>query len=111
MFPYYVNVKFRYFGFVPVFRFRFGKSRHPWETEINNHYLHYRWGKQFNGVFLIARETSLISGSGFIPAFVVVVVIVVVVVCLFWHSSAAYKLIVLLCFFSLAAILMYRSKQ
>ena len=109
MFPYYVNVYFRYFGFVPVFRFRFGKSRHPWETEGNNHYLHYRWGKQFNGVFLIAREASLISGSGFIPAFVVVVVIVVV--CLFWHSSAAYKLIVLLCFFSLAAILMYRSKQ
>ena len=62
-------------------------------------------------MFLIARETSLISGSGFIPAFVVVVVIVVVVVCLFWHSSAAYKLKVLLCFFSLAAILMYRGKQ
>ena len=62
-------------------------------------------------MFLIAREASLISGSGFIPAFVVVVVIVVVVVCLFWHSSAAYKLIVLLCIFSLAAILMYRSKQ
>ena len=29
MFPYYFNVLFRYFGFVPVFRFRFGKSRHP----------------------------------------------------------------------------------
>ena len=55
--------------------------------EGNNHYLHYKWGKQFNGVFLIARETSLISGSGFIPAFVVVVVIVVVAVSLFWHSS------------------------
>ena len=67
-------------------------------------------GKTIKWGVLIAGETFLISGSGFIPAFVVVVVIVVVV-CLFWHSSAAYKLIVLLCFFSLAAILMYRSKQ
>ena len=35
MFPYYLNVSFRYFGFVPVFQFCFGKSRYrkissPW---------------------------------------------------------------------------------
>ena len=29
MFPYYFNVSLGYFGFVSVFRFRFGKSRHP----------------------------------------------------------------------------------
>ena len=29
MFPYNFNVLFRYFGFVPVFQFHFGKSRHP----------------------------------------------------------------------------------
>ena len=35
MIPYYLNVSFQYFGFVPVFQFRFGKSRYrkissPW---------------------------------------------------------------------------------
>ena len=29
LFPYYFNVSFGYFGFVLVFRFRFGKSGHP----------------------------------------------------------------------------------
>ena len=105
MFSSGISVLFQYFGFVSVSLGTRGKQREIIITCI------IEGGKQFNGVFLIARETSLISGSGFILAFDVVVVIVVVVVCLFWHSSAAYKLIVLLCFFSLAAILMYRSKQ
>ena len=29
LFPYTFNSPFRYFGFVSVFRFRFGKSRYP----------------------------------------------------------------------------------
>ena len=37
MFPYYFNVSFRYFGFVPVFRFRFGKSRHPYNLLSEAH--------------------------------------------------------------------------
>ena len=36
LFPYTFNSPFRYFGFVLVFRFRFGKSRYPytkWKSE------------------------------------------------------------------------------
>ena len=36
MLPYYFNLSFRYFGFVPVFQFRFGKSSTPAGEGVNS---------------------------------------------------------------------------